>query len=156
MQILMYYYYARCTLNLWSVIWFCCVFWIFSNIIDNHACLNWFISTKHSQILCPINLHILVCQHAQYDFFWEFSYSRSRYYMSETFTNCVLRRWDEKQSFVINYGYVSLVFCDFYTNLFFIYLWHAIKMVIILNFNYFTPKNCQPLVIIILIPKMSI
>ena len=34
-------------------------FWLFSQIIDDHSCLNCCISTKLSQIVCLVTLHIL-------------------------------------------------------------------------------------------------
>ena len=39
----------------------------FSSIIDEHSFLKYFIFIQHSQIVCIINIHILVCQHAKYD-----------------------------------------------------------------------------------------
>ena len=41
------------------------VFKEFSYIIDEHLCLNCFISTKLLKIVCLINVHILVYQHAK-------------------------------------------------------------------------------------------
>ena len=60
--------YHRCDCNLWSAPWLYCVFfWVFSYIIDEHSCLKYCIYTKLSQIMCLINVHILVCQLAKYD-----------------------------------------------------------------------------------------
>ena len=53
---------ARCNSKL---LYFYCFFRVFSYIIDYHLCLNCCISTNLSQIVCLINLHILVCQHAK-------------------------------------------------------------------------------------------
>ena len=36
-------------------------------LIDEHSCLNCCISTKASQIVCIINVHILICQHEKWD-----------------------------------------------------------------------------------------
>ena len=61
------YWYARCTCKLWKVPWLYCVFEVFSYRIDNHSCLNCFISTKLSQIMFLINVHVLICQYAKCD-----------------------------------------------------------------------------------------
>ena len=45
--------------------WFYCVYWIFSYITDKYSCLNCCISTKLSQIVCLVNVHILACQRAK-------------------------------------------------------------------------------------------
>ena len=98
------YWYARCICKLWNALWFYCVFWVlicqmylqvmegslillrfwvFSYIIDEYSCLKYCIFTKLSQIVCLINVHILVCQHVKCDcwlwkvfylicVFWEF------------------------------------------------------------------------------------
>ena len=50
-----------------SLDWFYWFFRVFSYIIDYHSFLNCCISTKLSQIVCLINVHILVCQHARCD-----------------------------------------------------------------------------------------
>ena len=42
-------------------------FYVFSYIIDDHSRLNFCMSTKLSQIVCLINVHILVCKHATCD-----------------------------------------------------------------------------------------
>ena len=42
-------------------------FLVFSYIIDDHSCLKCYIFTKVSQIMCLIDVHILVCQHAKCD-----------------------------------------------------------------------------------------
>ena len=42
-------------------------FWVFSYIVDEHSCLKYCIFTKLLQIVCLINVHILVCQHAKCD-----------------------------------------------------------------------------------------
>ena len=44
-----------------------CIFYESSYIIDEHSCLKYFIFTKLSQIMCLINAHILVYQHAKCD-----------------------------------------------------------------------------------------
>ena len=56
-------FYARCDCKLWIVPWF----YSFSYIIDDHLCLKCFISPKLSQIVCLINVLILVYQHAKCD-----------------------------------------------------------------------------------------
>ena len=61
------YWYGRCDCKLWKVYWFYCVFWIFSYIIDNHSCLYCCISTKLPQIMCLIDVHILVFQYTKCD-----------------------------------------------------------------------------------------
>ena len=38
--------YVRCDCKLWSALWFYCVFWVFSHIIDCYSCRNRFIFTK--------------------------------------------------------------------------------------------------------------
>ena len=64
---------------------FIAFFWVFSYIIDDHSFLKCCISTKLSQIVCPIIVHILVCQNVKCVYrlrmvlwfncvFWEFSY----------------------------------------------------------------------------------
>ena len=58
------YRHARYDCKLWNAIWFYSVFWAFSYIIIDHSCLNCWISTKLLQIMCLINTHILVYQHA--------------------------------------------------------------------------------------------
>ena len=46
------YQHDRCDCKLWNVPWFYCVFfWVFSYIIDDHSCLNYWIFTKLSQIV---------------------------------------------------------------------------------------------------------
>ena len=86
------YWHARCDCKLWKLLWFYCVFfWVFSYIIDEYSCLKYCIFTKHSQIVCLINVYILEYQHAKYDcwlwqvfyfaFFKNFSYN---YYKFET------------------------------------------------------------------------
>ena len=84
------YLYARCNSKLWKALWFYCVFWVFSYMIDDHSCLKFCIFTKLSQIMCLINLYIFKCQHAkmwrqvmegspiELFLFWYFSYN---YYM---------------------------------------------------------------------------
>ena len=59
------YWYVRCNYKLWNALWFYCVFRVFSYITDDHLCLNCSTSTKLSQIVCLINVHILVYQHAK-------------------------------------------------------------------------------------------
>ena len=44
-----------------------CVFWVFSNIIEEYSCLKYCIFTKLSQIECLNNVNILVCQHVKCD-----------------------------------------------------------------------------------------
>ena len=61
------YWYAKYNNKLWKALWFYFVFRVFSDIIDEHSCLKYFIYTKLSQIMCPIDLQILICQHAKYD-----------------------------------------------------------------------------------------
>ena len=58
---------------------FIAFFWIFSYTFDEHSCLKYCIFTKVSQIVCIINVHFLVCQHAKYDsslwnVLWEFKH----------------------------------------------------------------------------------
>ena len=59
--------YPRCDCKLWNASWSYRVFWVFSYIGDEHSCLKYCIFTKLSQIVYPINVHILVCQHARCD-----------------------------------------------------------------------------------------
>ena len=59
------YWHARCGCKSWNAFWFYCVFRVFSYINDNYSCLKYCIFTKLSQIVCLINIHILVCQHAK-------------------------------------------------------------------------------------------
>ena len=61
------YWYARCNCKLCCVPWFYCIFWVFSYTIDEYSCLKSFIFNKLSQIICLINVHILVCQFAKCD-----------------------------------------------------------------------------------------
>ena len=37
------------------------------HIIDDHSCMNYCIFTKLSQIMCLLNIHILICQHDRLD-----------------------------------------------------------------------------------------
>ena len=54
--------------KLWNAPWFCCIFSKeFSYIIDEYSCPKYFIFTKFSQIVCLINVHILVCQYFKWD-----------------------------------------------------------------------------------------
>ena len=79
----------RCNCKLWDAHWFYCVFGYFHTLFMLKYC----IFTKLSQIVCPINVKISICQHAKCDcrlwkvlylffvFFWElFIY----YYTFET------------------------------------------------------------------------
>ena len=61
------YWCFRCNSKFWKDHWFNCVFKVISYIIDDHSFLNYFISTKLSQIVYLINVHILVCQHIKCD-----------------------------------------------------------------------------------------
>ena len=45
------YRHARCDFKLWHALWFYCVFWEFSYIINEHLCVNCCIFTKFSQIV---------------------------------------------------------------------------------------------------------
>ena len=98
-HILMYWF-ARCNCKLCVVSWFYYISWVFLYIIiDNHFMseLIYSTSTKLSQIVCLINVHILECQHVKCDcrlwmalwfdaFFWELSYiitSLKRYYLTK-------------------------------------------------------------------------
>ena len=54
---------ARCDCMLWKAIWFYCIFCLFSYIIDGHAYLKYYISTKVS--LCLINTYIFICWHVR-------------------------------------------------------------------------------------------
>ena len=65
-HILMYWY-IRCNCKLWSAICFYYDFRVYSYIIDDHLWLNCCISNKLSQIVCLINVNILVCQYTKYD-----------------------------------------------------------------------------------------
>ena len=49
----------------YSFLDFIAFFWVFSYIIDDLSCLNCFISTKLSQIVCLINVYILLCQYSK-------------------------------------------------------------------------------------------
>ena len=118
MQTLIYWY-ARWDCKLCNTIWFYCAFWVFSNIINVHSCLNCCIFTKLSQIVCLINIHILVCQPAKcYCSYGRFSdlmrvFTCLKYYsFHQTFTDCVLRQKcrTEKLTFVVIYYYVNLAF----------------------------------------------
>ena len=81
----MIYRRARCNCKLWKALWFNSVFWVLSYIYDDHSCLKCCISFKLSQIMCLIDVNILVCQKAKCYYrlckiiwinsvVWEFSY----------------------------------------------------------------------------------
>ena len=55
------YYHSRCYRKLWSLYWFECIFQEFSYIIDEYSCVKYCIFTKLSQMMCLINVHILIC-----------------------------------------------------------------------------------------------
>ena len=59
------YWHVRCNCELWKALWFYCVFWVFSYFIDEFSCLKYCIFTKLLQIVCLINVNILVCQNAK-------------------------------------------------------------------------------------------
>ena len=65
------YWHARCDCTLWNAIWFYCVFWVFSYIIDDLSCLNCFISTKLALVVYLINTHILICWQAKWYKWWK-------------------------------------------------------------------------------------
>ena len=50
-----------CNCKLWNAPWFCLIFLRISYIIDDYSCLKYCILTKVSQIMCLIDVHILVC-----------------------------------------------------------------------------------------------
>ena len=59
---------AYCDCKLWKTLrYYSVFFWVFSYIIDEHSCLKYCFFTKHSQIVCLINAHILIYQHARCD-----------------------------------------------------------------------------------------
>ena len=64
---IMIYWHVRHNCKLWQVHRFYCFFMEFSYIIDDHSCLKYIFSTKLSQIVCLINLKLLVCQHDKCD-----------------------------------------------------------------------------------------
>ena len=47
---------------------FIAFFWVFSYIFDENSCLNYYIFSKHPQIVCLINIHFFLSQHAKCDF----------------------------------------------------------------------------------------
>ena len=68
------YQYVRCDCKLWNALWFYCVFWVFSYIIDDNSCLKYCTFTKLSWIVYVPNVT------ASYGglsdsiaFFWDFS-----------------------------------------------------------------------------------
>ena len=70
------YRHARCNCKLWKALWFYCVFWVLSYIIDEFSCLKYCIFTKLSQIVYLINIQIFLCQHAKCDCrLWKVFYS---------------------------------------------------------------------------------
>ena len=61
------YRYASCNCKLWESPLILLCFWVFSYIIDDNSCMNCFIFTKLSEIMCLIDVHILECQHTKCD-----------------------------------------------------------------------------------------
>ena len=57
-----YIIYIRYDCELWNASWFYCIFLLFFTKLER--CF----STKLSQIVGPINTHILICWHARYDY----------------------------------------------------------------------------------------
>ena len=69
------YCHARYICKLWKVFDFITFFGYFSYIIDEYSCLKYCIFTKHSQIVCLTDIHILVCQHVKCDcWLWKVFY----------------------------------------------------------------------------------
>ena len=88
------YRYARCNYKLWKVLWFHSNFGYFGYFF---SCLNCYISTKLSQIVCLIDVHILVYQHAKcgctlWQVIWFNYFFFGKIYIITCFTNCVLRQ----------------------------------------------------------------
>ena len=119
---IMVYQHVRCDCKLWNAP---LCYWVFSYIIDEHACLKCCIFTKLQQIVCLIDVHILICQHAKYSYrLWKvllfdsvfrefFIYITTCF--NQTFKNCLLRQnvywW--KVNLLKYSGYVSEVFLFF-------------------------------------------
>ena len=79
------YWHAKCNCKSWKTHLFYCIFWVFQYIIVEHSSLKYCIFSKLSQIVCLINVYILICQHTKCDCrlwkvlwfnygLWEFSY----------------------------------------------------------------------------------
>ena len=50
------------TANYGTLFWFYCVFWVFSYIFYDYSCLNCWISTRLSLIVCLINTNMSKCK----------------------------------------------------------------------------------------------